>query len=148
MKNVYVIIFLFVLNSCNNEIKEETNNLNKLLSCYNTKIPKEPHLYVLQGNFGCSGCEQQIMIGIDQQICKKNKNNITLIFNKMDIIPKSLFDKVIIYKENNNQINNYLPDIVNIAIIKTEDYKIFYIKSININEIDSIINKDLTSFLQ
>ncbi len=139
MNRVYffvIIIFAYLLTSCNHRYKVETNAFQGyLLETFNEKIPSESHEYILISQFQCSGCVQRTLIDISNKFNGKQNDSITVITFDLDKVPEILKKKVTVLLDEDAKYEHFL-SIANVAIVKTNRGQIIDIKIINLDDIE------------
>lgn len=137
------ITFVLLLISCERSYNVETKGLNNLLQDFNTSIANQNHLYILIPTFSCLGCVQKALNNLNDLLVEKDKSKVTIIYQKMDINLKSFYKKAFVYHDVNNSIDRLPFSIANLTIIKTNKETIYEIQSVNSENVDQIINRDI-----
>lgn len=140
---IFSITLVFFLFSCSSPYNVESKGLNNLLQDFNTNIADKNHLYVLVPTFSCLGCVQSALIRLNDLLTEKDKPNVTIIHQKIDIDFKPFKNKAVIYYDINNSIDKLPFNIANLTFIKTNKGKINEIKFLNIENINQIVNPNI-----
>lgn len=148
MKNlkfkILLILILFNILYCKskNELITETEIFNNYLNTvYEFTIPENLHYFILLPEIVCLGCTHQNMQLLNKYVTEENGKNFTLIYSaNKNLIPPELHKKIKTYYDSHGNLDKLILNIANITLVKTNNHKIVFIKSVNANEEKTIID--------
>lgn len=137
-----MFIFILIL-SCNNRNEKETKAFQEYLtSNFKKQIPEDEHIYLLISRFNCAGCVQRIFFEISGKLKNRENHSITILTYDLNLVPENLKNKVTILLDKNAQYENIGLSIANVALIKTNKGKFNSMQIINLDKIETIVNKE------
>lgn len=138
---ILLIMMLSIFSHCKNvNHRDESSIFNGMLkSEFNTLLPEEKHYYILVPKIICSGCVYRNLDSLNYFINVENKNNFTLIYSDhKNLIPEKLFEKINIYFDKTGKIDILPLNVANITLVKSENCKVVFIRSVNSMQDESI----------
>jgi hypothetical protein len=133
---------LLIAFSCSDKYANETHVFKKYLSdTFGLEIPDREHTYLVESAFQCKGCVVKTYHAMLDQINQDTLNSFTIITYDSNQVPNELKSMIAVLEDKTAKYESLGIPFSNITIIQTKANRIKSIKSIQLPEIDSTIQK-------
>jgi len=129
---------ILLITQCNPRQDSKSKIFSDYLnSQFNEKIPTDIHRFILIPKMACKGCSEEFLKELTA-LANKQPHNFTFISSNNELIPQHLNIKVKLLKDSKGYLDNLNLNIANVTIIFTESENITAIKSLNLDETQTL----------
>jgi hypothetical protein len=136
------LTFVILAVACANKYANETLVFNNYLSeTFNINIPDDSHTFLVESSFQCPGCVERTYLSILNHAKFNQQNSITIITFDDGTVPEQLKNTLTVIVDEDAKYESLGIPFGNITVIETQKKRIKSIKSIQLPEIESTIQK-------